>query len=146
MFVLGIAAVAGLKGDRRRWGLAAMAGIALLYALGAGTPVFRLLYSVVPGLKNFRAPSLATYLAIVALTLLAALLIERALAAGDPRARRAMSVGLAAGAAAALLMAVLTLAAGTGLLRPGLRSSVKRRRAGGSTPSPPMSGGSRPAH
>ncbi len=115
VFVLGIAAVAGLRGDRRRWGLAAMAGIALLYALGSGTPVFRLLYSVVPGLKNFRAPSLATYLAIVALTLLAALLIQRALVAGDLRARRAMSVGLAAGAVAALLVAVLTLAAGTGL-------------------------------
>lgn len=115
VFVLGVAAVAGLKGDRRRWGLGAMAAIALLYALGAGTPVFRLLYSVVPGLKNFRAPSLAAYLAIVALTLLAALLVERALGAGDLRARRAMSVGLAAGALAALLVAVLTLAAGTGL-------------------------------
>jgi hypothetical protein len=115
VFVLGIAALAGLKGDRRRWGLAAMATIALLYALGAGTPVFRLLYSVVPGLRNFRAPSLATYLVIVALTLLAALLVERALAAGGLRARRAMSVGLAAGALAALLVAVVTLATGTGL-------------------------------
>ena len=115
VFVLGIAAVVGLRGDRRRWGLAAMAAIALLYALGAGTPVFRLLYSVVPGLKNFRAPSLATYLAIVALTLLAALLLERVLVAGDLRARRAMSVGLAAGAVAALLVAVMTLSAGTGL-------------------------------
>jgi hypothetical protein len=92
-----------------------MAGLAFLYALGAGTPVFRLLYAVVPGLKNFRAPSLATYLAIVALTLLAALLIERAVAEGDARARRAMSIGLATGAAAALLIVVLTLAAGTGL-------------------------------
>jgi hypothetical protein len=115
VFVLGIAAVAGLKGDRRRWGLAAMATIALLYALGAGTPVFRLLYSVVPGLRNFRAPSLATYLVIVALTLLAALLVQRTLAAGDPRARRAMSVGLASGSLAALLVAVVTLASGTGL-------------------------------
>lgn len=115
VFVLGIAAVAGLKGDRRRWGLASMAAIALLYALGAGTPVFRLLYLVVPGLKNFRAPSLAAYLVIVALTLLAALLVERALTAGDLRARRAMSLGLAAGAVVALLVAVVTLAAGTGL-------------------------------
>ena len=115
VFVLGIAAIAGLKGDRRRWGLAVMASIALLYALGAGTPIFRLLYSVVPGLRNFRAPSLATYLAIVALTLLAALLVERALAADDLHARRAMSVGLAVGALAALMVAVLTLAAGTEL-------------------------------
>ena len=114
VFVLGIAAVAGLRPDRRRWGLAAMAALALLYALGAGTPVFRLLYYTVPGLKNFRAPSLATYLAIVALTLLATLLVERVLA-GDLRARKAMSLGLAAGGAAALLVAVLTLAAGTGL-------------------------------
>ncbi len=115
VLVLGIAGVAGLKGDRRRWGLAALAGVALLYSLGAGTPVFRLLYTVVPGLKNFRAPSLAAYLAIVALTLLAALLVERVLAEGDIRARRAMSVGLAAGAAVALLIAVLALATGTGL-------------------------------
>ncbi len=115
VLVLGIAGVAGLRGDRRRWGLAAIAGVALLYSLGAGTPVFRLLYTVVPGLKNFRAPSLAAYLAIAALTLLAALLLERVLADGDTRARRAMSVGLAAGAAVALLIAVLTLATGTGL-------------------------------
>jgi hypothetical protein len=115
VFVLGIAAIAGLKGDRRRWGLGGMALIAFLYALGAGTPFFRLLYSVVPGLKNFRAPSLATYLAIAALTLLSALLIERALGADDPRARRAMSLGLAAGAIVALLVAAITLAAGTDL-------------------------------
>ena len=115
VLVFGITAIAGLKGDRRRWGLGTMAAVAFLYALGSGTPVFRLLYSTVPGLKNFRAPSLATYLAIVALTLLAALLVERALVAGDLRARRAMSIGLAAGASAALLLAVLTLAAGTGL-------------------------------
>ena len=115
VLVLGISALFGLKGDRRRWGLGAMAAVALLYALGSGTPVFRLLYSVVPGLKNFRAPSLATFLAIAALTLLAALLVQRALAAGDLRARRAMSIGLAAGAMAALLIAVVALAGGPGL-------------------------------
>jgi hypothetical protein len=113
--VLGVAAMVGLKGDRRRWGLGGMAGLALLYALGAGTPVFKVLYSIVPGLKNFRAPSLATYLVVVALTLLSALLLERVLAEGDLRARRAMSLGLAIGGGAALLIAVLTLAGGTGL-------------------------------
>ena len=114
VFVLGIAAVAGLKGDRRRWGLGAIAAIALLYALGAGTPVFGLLYSVVPGLKNFRAPSLATFLAIASLTLLAALLIERVLS-GDIRARKTMSIGLATGSLGALLIAVLAGAGATGL-------------------------------
>jgi hypothetical protein len=115
VFVLGIAALAGLKGDRRRWGLGAMAAVALLYALGSGTPVFRLLYSVVPGLKNFRAPSLAAFVAIVALTLLAALLIDRALTGEDPRARRALSRALLAGALAALLIALIALAGGPGL-------------------------------
>jgi hypothetical protein len=115
VLVLGIAALAGLKRDHRRWGLGAMAAIALLYALGAGTPMFRLLYSVVPGLKNFRAPSLATFVAIAALTLLAALLLDRVLAGADQRARRALSVALAAGGLAALLIAVLALASGSGL-------------------------------
>jgi hypothetical protein len=115
VFVLGIAAVVGLKGDRRRWGLGAMAAVALLYALGSGTPVFRLLYSVVPGLKNFRAPSLAAFVAIASLTLLAGLLIDRALAGEDPRARRVMSVALAAGSLVALLLAVIALAGGAGL-------------------------------
>jgi hypothetical protein len=115
VLVLGIAAIAGLKGDRRRWGLGAMAAIALLYALGAGTPVFRLLYSAVPGLKNFRAPSLATFVAIAALTLLAALLLDRVLSGADSRARRTLSTALAAGGVAALLIALLALGGGPGL-------------------------------
>jgi hypothetical protein len=115
VFVLGIAGLAGLKGDSRRWGLGAMVGVALLYALGAGTPVFRVLYLLVPGLKNFRAPSLAAFVAVAALTLLAALLLERALADGDLRARRIMSAALAAGGIAALLIAVVALASGPGL-------------------------------
>jgi hypothetical protein len=115
VLVLGIAALAGLKGDRRRWGLGAMAAIALLYALGAGTPVFRLLYSTLPGLKNFRAPSLATFVAIASLTLLATLLLDRALSGADPPSRRALSTGLLAGSVAALVIAVLALGGGVGL-------------------------------
>jgi hypothetical protein len=115
VFVLGIAGLAGLKGDSRRWGLGAMVAVSLLYSLGAGTPVFRILYTVVPGLKNFRAPSLAAFIAIAALTLLAALLLEQALARGDTRARRAMSNALAIGGTAALLIGVAALASGPGL-------------------------------
>src|SRR3954464_9084196 len=113
-FVLGIAALVGLRGDGRRWGLGAMAAVALLYALGAGTPVFGLLYSTVPGLKNFRAPSLATFVAIASLTLLAALLLYRVLARGDPRARRIVSAALATGAAAGLVIALVLLGSGAG--------------------------------
>ncbi|HKP49936.1 MAG TPA: DUF6541 family protein, partial [Gemmatimonadales bacterium] len=115
VFVLGIAGVMGLRGDPRRWAFGAMAGIALLYALGSGTPIFRVLYLLVPGLKNFRAPSLATFIAIAALTILATLLIDRVLAAEDPRARRVASIALLAGAVLALLIALMTLAGGSGL-------------------------------
>jgi hypothetical protein len=113
-FVLGIAALIGLRGDNRRWGLGAMAAVALLYALGAGTPVFGLLYSAVPGLKNFRAPSLATFVAIASLTLLAALLLDRVLSRGDPRGRRIVSVALATAAAVAALIALVLVASGAG--------------------------------
>jgi hypothetical protein len=115
VLVLGVAALAGLKGDRRRWGLGTIAGLALLYALGSGTPVFRVLYSVVPGLKNFRAPSLAAFVAIASFTLLAGLLVDRAVAGGDPRARRIMSTALAVGAITAVLIGVIALAGGSGL-------------------------------
>jgi Bacterial membrane protein YfhO len=114
VLVLGIAGIGGLRGDRRRWGFGLMAAIALLYALGAGTPVFRLLYSVVPGFKNFRAPSLATFVAIAALTVLATLVLERVLAMNDLRARRAVSIALLSGSIVALLIAVVTLAGGSG--------------------------------
>ncbi|HKG32893.1 MAG TPA: hypothetical protein VKB22_04110 [Gemmatimonadales bacterium] len=115
ILVLGIAATVGLKDDRRRWGLGAMAAIALLYALGAGTPVFRLLYTTVPGLKNFRAPSLATFVAIASFTLLAALLVNRVLSGGEPRARRAMSIALLTGALAAGAIALVAAAGGSAL-------------------------------
>jgi hypothetical protein len=115
VLVLGVAALAGLKGDRRRWGLGSMALIALLYALGAGTPFFRVVYTVIPGVKNFRAPSLATFVAIAALTLLAALLLDRALGEENPKARRIGILALVIGAALALLIGAAALAGGSGL-------------------------------
>jgi membrane protein YfhO len=115
MFVLGIAALAGLRGDPRRWGLGALAGVALLYALGSGTPVFGLLYSIVPGLKNFRAPSLAAFVAIASLTLLTGLLLDRTLRENDARARQAVSLALLVGSILALVIAAVALAGGPGL-------------------------------
>jgi hypothetical protein len=74
---LGLAALFGLRGDRRRLGLGLMAGLSLLYAMGATTPAFRLMYLTIPGLRNFRAPSLASFVALTAISVLAALLLER---------------------------------------------------------------------
>jgi len=118
VFGLGLAAILGLKGDRRRWGLATMAGLTLLYALGDTTPVFRLLYLVVPGFRNFRAPSLATFLALAALTLLATLILQRGFREREgPEGRTANRV-LGALAALALVLAVVLQAGGQGALRP----------------------------
>jgi uncharacterized protein DUF6541 len=115
VFVLGIAALTGLRGEPRRWGLGAMAAVSLLYALGAGTPAFRLLYKVIPGLKNFRAPSLAAFVAVTALTLLAALLLERVLEGRDNRARRVAVLALAAGGLLGLLVGLVVLTGGPDL-------------------------------
>lgn len=117
VLVLGLAGLAGLRGDPRRWGLGAVAAVALLYSLGAGTPFFRLLYEVMPGLQRFRAPSLAMYLVIAAVALLAALVLQRAVAEGDARASRIVSRALLIGTAAALGIAVVAAAGGEEALR-----------------------------
>lgn len=77
VFALGVSALFALRGDRRRLGLGIMAAVALLYALGDTTPAFRLMYATIPGLRNFRAPSLAIFIALSAMTVLAAILLDR---------------------------------------------------------------------
>jgi hypothetical protein len=115
VLVLGIGGIIALKGDRRRWAFGAMALIALLYALGSGTPVFRLLYLLIPGLKNFRAPSLSAFIAVAALTILSGLFLNRILTSDDAQARRIASVSLLAGAIVALLVGLIAIAGGTNL-------------------------------
>lgn len=70
--VLALALLA-LFGRRRRgvrWFMAAAAGVWLLFALGAHTPVWRIFYEAVPGISLFRAPSLAAFLVSFAATTL----------------------------------------------------------------------------
>jgi hypothetical protein len=54
-------------------------GVALLYALGTHTPVWRLFYEVVPGISLFRAPSIAAFLFGFAAVTLMAFGIDRVL-------------------------------------------------------------------
>jgi hypothetical protein len=60
------------------WFFAALAVLALLYALGANTPAFRLFY-LIPGVNLFRAPSLIIFLYALAIAVLGALGLERLL-------------------------------------------------------------------
>jgi hypothetical protein len=118
VFALGIAGLLALKGDRRRIGLGIMAGVALLYAMGSTTPAFRLMYLTIPGLKRFRAPSLATFLALAALTILASLLLERILRDREaPEGQTATRV-LGVIGALALLIGVAVQVGGAGALSP----------------------------
>lgn len=55
-----------------RWFMVGMGGVAVLYALGSHTPVWRVFWEVVPGIRLFRAPSMVIFLAgFAAITLMA---------------------------------------------------------------------------
>lgn len=116
VFALGIAGLFALKGDRRRIGLGVAAGVSLLYGLGANTPAFKLMYYTIPGLKRFRAPSLATFITLTALSVLAVLLLERILR--DRESKEGMITGrvLAVLAGLCLLLGIAVQAGGAGAL------------------------------
>ena len=48
--------------DKRTWFFLGIALLSLVYSLGAETPLYRLFYWFVPGVKNFRAPSMIIFL------------------------------------------------------------------------------------
>jgi len=118
VFALGLAGLIALKGDRRRVGLGIMAGVSLLYAMGPATPAFRLMYSTIPGLKRFRAPSLATFLMLAAITVLAALLLDRILRDREAPEGRIATRVLAAVGGFSLVLGVAVQGGGAGALVP----------------------------
>jgi len=66
-----------IKGNRRL-AIFFLAGssIALSYALGANSPLFQLWYEILPGVKNFRAPSMAIFWIPLAMGIMAASLFD----------------------------------------------------------------------
>jgi hypothetical protein len=61
---------------------------ALTLSLGGNTPLYRLYYAVLPGLKRFRAPDLAYYVLGMSLVIMAAITLERLAALREERAAR----------------------------------------------------------
>lgn len=60
-----VLALFGLLGHRRRplrWFMGGLGVVWLLYALGAHTPVWRVVYEIVPGMSLFRVPAIAAFL------------------------------------------------------------------------------------
>jgi hypothetical protein len=115
--VLLLAAVAVVARRRRplEWFFVGLAGLAVLFALGAHTPVWRLFYEVVPGVRLFRAPSQVMFLFALSASTLAALGLDRVvrLVDDEPAHRSAVLRTLWAGCAA---LGGLALLASSGAL------------------------------
>ncbi|MDH5235319.1 MAG: YfhO family protein, partial [Gemmatimonadota bacterium] len=78
--------------------------VSLLWALGGNTPFYHLVYAIVPGSKFFRAPSTIYFITTFAVSVLAAMGAERALA--GQVSRRLLVGALALGGGVALLASV----------------------------------------
>jgi hypothetical protein len=114
VLVLALVGLAGSGRATQRWFFAGLAGLALLFALGAHTPVWRIFYEVVPGIRLFRAPSQVMFLFALSASTLAALGVDRILAqAADEASGRRMgrALWIAVGA-----LGVLALLAASGAL------------------------------
>jgi hypothetical protein len=85
---VGLLGSAGRKAFR--WFFAGLALLALLFALGAHTPVWRIFYEVVPGIRLFRAPDQVMFLFAFSACTLAALGVDRLLARDDAEGRSTM--------------------------------------------------------
>ena len=114
LVLLLLAAASFAGGARRgtRWFFAGLAGVVLLFALGAHTPVWRIAYEIVPGLRLFRAPSTAMFLFAFSVATLAALGVDhlRAARRETPKPGRPERVLLGG----AILLGGVALSASTG--------------------------------
>ncbi len=77
--------VAVSRRDRRWLFFLGLSLFMLSIALGGNTPLYRLYYEVLPGTKQFRAPSLSFFVVAMAMVTMAALALERVLTLGEAR-------------------------------------------------------------
>ncbi|MHB9029225.1 MAG: hypothetical protein ACYC9O_10675 [Candidatus Latescibacterota bacterium] len=83
--IFAIAALAAWRRSRT-WFFLGLGALALIYAVGATTPLYHFFYSFVPGVKNFRAPGMIIFLFAFAAIALSAMflsaLLDRKIAGG----------------------------------------------------------------
>ena len=79
--VLLFATIAFVGGKKRAFRVffASLGALALLFALGTHTPLWRIFYELLPGIALFRAPSQVMFLFVFAISTLAALGLDRML-------------------------------------------------------------------
>ena len=97
---------------------AALAFIALLYGLGATTPVFHIFYAIVPKISSLRAPSVIMFLFVFSVALGAGMLVQRLLenARDDEKREKWFNYLLWGFPALMFLLAFLFSVAGKGML------------------------------
>ncbi len=94
--LFGVLAVVFVRRGNMFWMVLAL--LTLVYSLGANTPLFRLFYEVIPGVKVFRAPSLVTFLFTFSIALLAGKGLDSIrFAAGEERMRIVRILSICAG-------------------------------------------------
>ena len=137
ILVLILAAVSFAGAARRdlRWFFTALGSVALLFALGAHTPVWRIFYVLVPGIRLFRSPSTATFLFGFAAATLAGLGLDRILRAArenDPDGWRPVLRILWVSAGTLVVLAVLASSGAlasfwTSTVYPGIGADALRK-------------------
>ena len=125
LVVLLLAALAFVGGRRRSvlFFFAGLAAVAVLFSLGTHTPVWRIFYEVVPGVRLFRAPAQAMFLFTLSAATLAAFGVDRLLSLGDDAEQGGGSVTMVLGGATAAL-GLLALLASSGTLTSFWTSAV----------------------
>ncbi|MCX7310892.1 MAG: hypothetical protein NTV56_04035 [Alphaproteobacteria bacterium] len=117
--VLGFGVVRGLLWSRDIRFFALALALTLLYALGRYTPVFQLIYDILPGVTRFRRPADATFVLGALLAQTAGYLVHRLLSGSVPppmRWQRAAEISIAT--------ALVAIAAGLALWVGELRSAA----------------------
>lgn len=95
--------------SRTEWFFAGLALLSLVNALGANTPLYRLFYALVPGVKTFRAPSMIIFMFCFAAVIMSARFLSRLLDRNtslNPGDRR-LWYGIAAIGGVALLITIM---------------------------------------
>ena len=115
----------------RTWFFLGLGALALVYALGADTPVYHLFYALVPGVKNFRAPGMIIFLFAFAAAALSAGFLSSFLEDASGERRQSGKRLLYAAVAVLLAALVVTFATGPlfGLWKSVLYPNIPQERA-----------------
>lgn len=124
--------------NRYWWFFAGLGFFALTLSLGGNTPLYRLYYEILPGLKRFRAPDLAYYVLGFSLICMAAVTLERLAELREARAARRVAAEAEKGESA--LPVIVAIVVGIAVLGAALFGSASAGMAEGTSGLTPAQG------